>query len=326
MKFIDEARITVRAGKGGAGAVSFRREAYVPKGGPDGGDGGKGGDVVLRASAQLQTLEDIALHPIYRASNGNPGEGSRKSGRDGRGIILELPVGTVIRDADTGQIMADLAEDGESLVIARGGRGGKGNARFATSRIRAPRKAEPGQPAEERRLELELKLISDVGLVGRPNAGKSTLLSALTRAHPRVASYPFTTLSPALGVIYDHNYRRLVIADIPGLAKGARYGRGLGHRFLKHIERTRLIVMLIEAPERDYRAVHKQLLEELAGWKPALIERPRLIVLSKSDLRRGDRHRFPFDLKISSVSGAGLTELAELLFQRLQSETAAENQ
>ncbi len=309
----------MRAGRGGGGAVSFHRASYLPKGGPDGGDGGRGGDVVLCASAQLATLEDITLHRVYRAENGRPGQGGRRSGRAGRDLVIELPVGTLVWNMEEGRLLADLTESDQRFIVVRGGSGGRGNARFATPRNRAPRRSEPGGPSEERRIKLELKLIADVGLVGRPNAGKSTLLAALSRAHPRVADYPFSTLSPALGIVPVGIYQRFVLADIPGLAEGARFGRGLGHRFLRHIERTRLIVLLIEAPGTDYRSDFEKLHAELEGFSPELLQRPRLIVMSKADLpREGDcGEPFPFDLEVSALTGDGLKELVDLIADRL---------
>jgi len=319
MRFVDEAVITVRAGKGGDGSASLRRESYVPKGGPDGGDGGRGGSVVVRATAQLGTLEEFIPRRLLHAEDGKPGKDDRKSGKAGRSIQILLPVGTLIKDAETDEIVADLVEDGETFVLAKGGRGGRGNVHFATSINRTPRRAEPGGSGEERKLHLDLKLIADVGLVGRPNAGKSTLLSVLSRAHPKTASYPFTTLSPALGVVQVGEYGRFVMADIPGLAEGARQGRGLGRRFLRHIERTRLIVIMIEAVEKDFGAALLGLNEELQGFSPELAELPRLVILSKLDLLENPKRtkKFPFDLKVSSFTGEGLPELVKQIAARL---------
>jgi GTP-binding protein len=319
MRFIDEAEIKVRAGKGGNGLVSFHRAAFIPKGGPDGGDGGNGGSIIIIATVQLSTLEEATLRRIYNAENGHPGEGNKRSGRKGKSITLKVPVGTLIRDVNEDRLLVDLTEDGQEFVLAKGGKGGKGNQNFATSRNRTPRKAIDGKPGEERSLKLELKLLADVGLVGRPNAGKSTLLAALSRAKPLTAEFPFSTLTPNLGVISYGIYQRFVMADIPGLAEGARDGKGLGRHFLKHIERTRLLVILIEAPEPDYRDAYEQLMNELDGFSEELTNLPRLIVKSKSDLERTNSSSDPmeFDLEISSVSGEGLNNLVEIIAERL---------
>ena len=319
MRFIDEVEIRVRAGKGGSGIVSFHRAPFVPKGGPDGGDGGRGGNVVFRASAQLSTLEDVTLHRFYRAENGRPGQGGKKSGRAGKDIVLKVPVGTLVWEVENDRLLVDLTADNQEFVVTRGGMGGRGNSRFSTPRNRTPRRSEPGLAGEERTIRIELKLIADVGLVGKPNAGKSTLLSVLTRAKPRIDAYPFSTLKPSLGIVPYGVYQRFVMADIPGFAEGARHGRGLGHQFLRHIQRTRLLIILIEATEENYQAAFNQLIEELDGFSDELSGIPRIVVISKSDLLESDKLKtdFPFEMKISSISGEGLEKLVETIAERL---------
>jgi len=282
--FIDQAIINVRGGDGGNGCVSFRREKFVPKGGPDGGDGGHGGDVTLVADESLSTLLDFQYRRHYRAQRGSHGEGSTRHGRRGGSLVIPVPVGTVVRDAESRQLLGDLLHHGQQVVAARGGRGGRGNARFATSTHRAPRQAEPGMPGEEHRLELELRLIADAGLVGFPNAGKSTLLSRVSAARPKIADYPFTTTEPYLGVVGLPDGRSFVLADIPGLIEGAHQGAGLGHTFLRHIARTRVLVHLVDLgserdPVSDFQAVNN----ELWLYDPSLKERPMVVALNKID-------------------------------------------
>lgn len=291
--FVDRALIRVKAGDGGNGKVSFRREKFVPKGGPDGGNGGKGGDVILQAESGLATLYDFKFQREWAAQNGEHGGKKQCSGLAGQDLIIRLPAGTLIFDDDTGELIHDL-KPAERIVIARGGRGGFGNEHFKRSTNQTPRQAEPGEKGEGRSLRLELKLIADVGIIGVPNAGKSTLLAALTRATPKIADYPFTTLSPQLGIAEVDPSRRLVLADIPGLIEGASGGAGLGHEFLRHIERTRVLLHLLDVapmdesdPASNYRVVRR----ELAEYSPALAEKPELIVFNKLDLLPDERER-----------------------------------
>ncbi|WP_457755503.1 GTPase ObgE [Thermodesulfatator indicus] len=325
-RFVDQTKIYVKAGDGGAGCVSFRREKYVPRGGPDGGDGGKGGDVILVASSQLHTLYDFYHQTHFRAENGRPGMGKKMKGRDGDDLILKVPVGTIVKDAETGEILYDFTKDGESFVVAKGGRGGRGNARFATPTRQAPRFAEPGKPGEERWIILELKLIADVGLVGLPNAGKSTLLSRITAARPKIADYPFTTITPNLGVVKLDEERSFVVADIPGLIEGAHKGVGLGLDFLRHIERTKAILYVLDASKGEECLKDFELLQkELAHYHRSLIEKPAAIALNKIDIV-SDRQKL-YELKaffekkgypvylISAVTGEGIKELLEGLWR-----------
>jgi GTP-binding protein len=282
--FLDRAVIHVQAGRGGEGAVSFRRETYVPHGGPDGGDGGRGGDVVFRVDPQLSTLLDYRYRTRYAAPNGNRGEGGNRTGRSGEDLVLGVPPGTVVRDTATGVVLGELLEAGDEVVAARGGRGGKGNAFFATPTNQAPRHAQPGEEGEERDVELELKLIADVGLVGEPNAGKSTFLSVVSRATPKIADYPFTTLSPNLGVVPLSGARTFVVADIPGIIEGAHEGKGLGLQCLRHIERTRTLAVLIPADELEPQAVFDRLRAELRSYSEELAAKPYSVVFTKADL------------------------------------------
>ncbi len=288
MKFIDEASIEVIAGNGGNGVVSFRREKYVPRGGPDGGDGGRGGSIYAIADRNINTLIDYRYARIHRAKSGENGRGADQYGRGADDIVLRMPVGTVITDADAGEFVADLASDGERALIARGGKGGLGNIHFKSSTNRAPRQSTPGEAGEQRRLKLELKVLADVGLLGMPNAGKSTLIRAVSAARPRVADYPFTTLAPHLGVVRADVNRSFVVADIPGLIEGAAEGAGLGHRFLRHLQRTRLLLHVVDlAPldgETDPVADARAIVKELKLYDEALHDKPRWLVLNKLDL------------------------------------------
>ena len=321
--FLDRARIKVRGGDGGRGVISFRREAHVPRGGPDGGDGGNGGDLVLRADAQLASLGDFQFKKEYRATDGAAGEGGNRSGKAGRDLVVGVPAGTTIRDVATNEEIADLVADGAEIVVARGGRGGRGNARFVTSTRRAPRIAMDGETGEGRALDLELRLIADVGLAGLPNAGKSSLLAALTRARPKIADYPFTTLTPNLGVARLDD-RELVIADIPGLIEGASQGAGLGEEFLRHIERTRVVVHVVDASKDDPLADIATIDAELEAYGHGLRDRPEIIALNKIDLAeardqvpelvRALEARGREALALSAATGEGVDRLSKRLF------------
>ncbi len=311
MRFVDQAVIRVRSGGGGAGCISFRREKYVPKGGPNGGDGGRGGSVLLRGRANLQTLADLQYRRFYKAERGRNGQGSNRHGRNGEDAIILLPLGTDAFDADTGKKLGEVLQDGETLVVAQGGQGGRGNARFATATNQAPRRADPGGEAVELNLKLVLRLVADIGFVGLPNAGKSTLLSALTRANPRVASYPFTTLTPNLGVMTTKDFR-YTVADMPGIIEGAHEGKGLGLLFLRHIERTRMLVFVLDAadghPAEDYR----KLCAELDEYNPDLNARPRVVVLNKRDLLEEEPTGEGIDAVVVVVSALARTGVDRL--------------
>jgi GTP-binding protein len=329
MKFIDEAQIEAIAGDGGNGAVSFRREKYVPRGGPDGGDGGRGGSIYAIADRNINTLVDYRYARIHRAKNGEGGRGADQYGRGAQDIVLRMPVGTVIVDADTGERVADLARDGERALLARGGEGGLGNIHFKSSVNRAPRQSTPGEKGEQRRLRLELRVLADVGLLGLPNAGKSTLIRAISAARPKVADYPFTTLAPQLGVVRTDERRSFVVADIPGLIEGAAEGAGLGHRFLRHLARTRLLLHLVDiAPlDPDADPVHdaRAIVRELKKYDPALHAKPRMLVLNKLDLiEPGERDARVAKLvsalrwkgpvaRISALTGEGTRELVHAI-------------
>ncbi len=328
--FIDEVRIYVKAGNGGNGCLAFRREKFVPRGGPSGGDGGRGGDVYLVASPHQNTLLHFRFNPEHKAERGRHGEGSDRTGHEGKSIDVLTPVGTVVYDADTGEKLHDFTTPGERFLVARGGRGGRGNARFATATHQAPTEHEPGRPGQERRLRLELKLLADVGLVGFPNAGKSTLISRLSAAHPKIADYPFTTLEPQLGVVQLDDFRSFVIADIPGLIEGAHEGHGLGIQFLRHVERTRLLAHLVDVSESSGREpVHdfEVIMQELAAFSEDLAAKPMLMVATKTDVAQdparleslralASGRGLPF-FAISSVTGAGLDELRYAMAERV---------
>ena len=287
MKFIDEAIITVESGDGGRGCVSFRREKHVPRGGPDGGDGGKGGDVTLKSTSRRRTLFPFQLKRQFKAKNGAHGQGKQKTGRNGKDLIIEIPPGTLVKDADTDEVLKDFTAVGESYIAVHGGRGGQGNTRFKTSTNRAPRFAQPGEEGQNRRLKLELKLLADVGIIGLPNAGKSTLISKISSATPKIGTYPFTTLTPTLGVVETGWSDPFVVADIPGLIEGAHQGAGLGTHFLRHVERTRILIHLIDAGtiDREHPLDHfKTVNRELKSFNPQLTQKPQIVVLNKMDL------------------------------------------
>jgi GTP-binding protein len=321
--FVDYVKIEVKAGQGGSGCVSFRREKHVPRGGPDGGDGGKGGDIKVRAERNIHTLLDFRYKKIYKSKYGVHGQGSGKHGKGAPDLVIKLPVGTLIRDVSSGEVICDLVEDGQEFVVAHGGRGGKGNARFVTSTNRAPRDWEVGHPGEEKILELELKLLADIGLVGLPNAGKSTLLSVISAAKPKIADYPFTTLQPNLGIVKYREYHSFVVADIPGLIEGAHEGKGLGHRFLRHIERTRALAYLIDINSEDPLRIFNTLYTELRSFSDIMVKKPFIVVLTKNDTV-GEKFVLPeFEkarkvLKISSVSGENINELKDEFFKLYQ--------
>jgi len=311
VRFVDEATITVQAGAGGDGCVSFRREKFVPRGGPDGGDGGDGGSVVIRGDARLQTLADLEYQRRYRAERGQHGMGKGRHGRTAPDVVIPVPLGTDAVDAGTGEKLGEILENGQELVVARGGRGGRGNARFATAVNRAPRRFEPGAPGEERRLRLVLRLVADVGIVGLPNAGKSTLLAALTRARPKTADYPFTTLTPNLGVMQSRDVR-FTVADMPGIVKGAHKGKGLGLRFLRHIERTRMLVFVVDVATGHASEDYRQLCDEIARYDAKILGRPKVVVLNKVDIASGRESEFVADVPAISASALEGTGIAQL--------------
>lgn len=312
--FIDFTAIECQAGNGGAGAVTFRREKFVPKGGPNGGDGGAGGNIIVVADVNLRTLRDIRYNSSYKAQNGEPGASNQKSGKQGTDLFIPVPQGTIIRNADDNEIIADLVEPNARVVLCQGGKGGLGNQHFKTPQNRSPRYAQPGLPGTGGRFQLELKVLADVGLVGLPNAGKSTFLSRVSAARPKIADYPFTTLEPHLGIVKYGEYKSFIMADIPGLIEGASTGKGLGIQFLRHIERTRILVILIDVQEESPESVYQILLGELSGYSPILLQKKRLIVRTKLDTLDTENKSawenvsFSF-MDISSVTGAGIPEV-----------------
>lgn len=322
--FIDHARIRVTAGTGGSGCSSFRREHRVPLGGPDGGDGGKGGDIILRGNSNLSTLLDYSYRDRWEAERGEHGMGSNKTGRSGGDVVLPVPPGTVVRDAETGRVIAEVLEHGDEFIVAKGGRGGRGNTFFATATHQTPREWQPGEEGESLLLDLELRLIADVGLVGEPNAGKSTLLSVISAARPKIADYPFTTLVPNLGVVQMSDSRTFVVADIPGIIEGAHEGKGLGLQFLRHIERTRLLAFLIPIDSLDWQDEFNRLRREIRAHSPALANKPYCIVFSKMDLM-GEELLPPVDAEgafgifaISAVAQKGLDNFTQEVWRELE--------
>lgn len=329
--FIDYTKIFIKSGDGGNGCISFRREKYVPKGGPNGGDGGKGGDIVFKASAQLNTLVDFTYKRHHKAGRGAHGLGGDKNGKNGKDEVILVPCGSVIKNFETGEIVDELLYDGEEKIILKGGRGGKGNTHFKTSTNRTPRYAEKGKPGEEMTIVIELKLIADIGLVGFPNAGKSTLISKISAAKPKIADYPFTTLKPNLGIVKMHEYDSFVVADIPGIIEGASSGKGLGIQFLKHIERTRVLLFMIDTtnlspdgknPLKEY----KILLKELENYEADLLDKPRVICFTKIDAisdelkkkLKNARTAGIDKIQISSITGENLAELKDILWNKLK--------
>ncbi len=330
---IDYAKILIKSGNGGNGCVSFRREKFVPKGGPNGGDGGNGGNILFKADRSLATLIDFRYKKIYKADSGKHGMGGDKTGKTGEDAVIKVPCGSIIKDAVTEEILADLVNDGDTYLAAKGGKGGKGNARFATPTNQAPRNAEPGEKGEEKEIIIELKLIADVGLVGLPNAGKSTLISKISAAKPKIADYPFTTLQPNLGIVRYKDYNSFVVADIPGLIEGAHLGKGLGIRFLKHIERTKILVFLIDSTIIPYKENKTEdfdtLIGELRSYDRSMLEKPKIICFTKIDALTKEqikeltkikfkkiKEKIPV-LKISSVSGENLEKLKDMIWEKL---------
>jgi len=327
MGFLDEVVITAISGDGGKGCVSFRRERYIPKGGPDGGDGGDGGNIIIRATKRLHSLSDYRSRRYFKSQDGRPGRGKSQTGKDGTDVVVAVPLGTIIYDHDNGEIIADLTHDNQEIFILRGGKGGKGNQHFATSTNRAPRIAQPGLPGQKKILKLSLKYIADIGLIGLPNAGKSTLLSRLTMSRPKIDSYPFTTLSPNLGVVTFNGDRTLTVADIPGLIEGASEGRGLGHRFLKHIERTTFLLHIIDITHTPTNHILEDFLtlqSELERYSPTLVKKRQMVLINKMDVYSSE-HRDIKSIKraiddmgleslpISALTGEGLDDLKQVL-------------
>jgi len=325
--FTDYIKIHVKSGNGGKGSAHLRREKYIPKGGPDGGDGGRGGHIIIRGNKDFWTLYHLKFKQHFKAERGGDGSRQRSTGKDGEDVVIEVPLGTVIKDTETGEVVGEITQDGQELIVAKGGKGGKGNWHFKTATNQTPRYAQPGLPGEERDLTLELKLLADVGLVGFPNAGKSTLLSKLTAAKPKIADYPFTTLKPNLGIVSYRDGRSFVMADIPGIIEGAAEGKGLGHYFLRHIERNSNLLFLVPADADDIKKEYEVLLNELKKYNPELLDKKRILAISKSDmldeeLKKEIEKDLPEDLPhifISSYTGENLDKLKDLLWKELNS-------
>ena len=321
--FIDYTKVTCYSGNGGAGRISFRREKFVPKGGPDGGNGGKGGNIVFVIDANLYTLQDIRYNRIYKAQHGEPGGKSERTGKDGADLLIRVPPGTIIKDSESDKVLADLINDEDTYIACKGGIGGRGNVHFKSATNQTPRISQPGMPGSKGTFNLELKVLADVGLVGLPNAGKSTLLSRVTSATPKIADYPFTTLHPYLGIVKVGNYKSFVMADIPGIIEGASEGKGLGHQFLKHIERNRLLLFLIDSQNGEPLNTFKLLREELFSHNPLLKEKPYIIVRSKFDLIINDEMRMEWPIEmgdsidISAVTGYGIDKLINKIEKKL---------
>ena len=325
--FTDYIKIHVKSGKGGKGSAHMRREKYIPKGGPDGGDGGRGGQIIIRGNKDFWTLYHLKFKQHFKAEKGGDGSGQRSTGKDGEDVYIQVPLGTIIKDTETGDVLGEITRDGQEIVVAKGGKGGKGNWHFKTATNQTPRYAQPGLPGEEKDLTLELKLLADVGLVGFPNAGKSTLLSKLTAAKPKIADYPFTTLKPNLGIVSYRDGRSFVMADIPGIIEGAAEGKGLGHYFLRHIERNSSLLFLVPADAEDIAKEYQILLNELKKYNPELLDKKRILAISKSDmldeeLKKEIEKELPKDVPhifISSYTGENLNRLKDLLWQELNS-------
>ena len=320
--FIDYTIIELNSGKGGSGCISFRREKYIPKGGPDGGNGGNGGNIYALSDKNIHTLQDVRYNRIYNAQNGDQGSSNSKTGRDGDDIIIKVPIGTIIKNTKTKEVVADFTKEGQKEIICRGGKGGRGNINYKTSTRQTPRFAQKGTAGESGIFELELKVLADVGLVGFPNAGKSTLLSVLSKARPKIADYPFTTLEPHLGIVKYEEFKSFTMADIPGLIEGASDGKGLGHKFLKHIERNRLLLFLIENSDLNPQKTFNALKKELKSFNPSLLLKPIILIRTKSDITIDIDESLwksipEYSLEISSITNKGLKELIKLVVNKL---------
>ena len=320
--FIDYTIIELNSGKGGSGCISFRREKYIPKGGPDGGNGGNGGNIYAISDKNIHTLHDVRYNRIYNAQNGDQGSSNSKTGRDGDDIIIKVPIGTIIKNTKTKEVVADFIQEGQKEIICRGGKGGRGNINYKTSTRQTPRFAQKGTVGESGIFELELKVLADVGLVGFPNAGKSTLLSVLSKARPKIADYPFTTLEPHLGIVKYEEFKSFAMADIPGLIEGASDGKGLGHKFLKHIERNRLLLFLIENSDLNPQQTFNALKKELKSFNPSLLLKPIILIRTKSDIVIDIDESLwksipEYSLEISSITNSGLNELIKLVVNKL---------